>query len=58
MNVMTSDVGQRRGMVIFDLCETLTAIDWQERVRDAANEVMPCTLEEVGMQRYFVIRAE
>lgn len=57
MYEMARQVAAVRGRMLFDLCDELVSIDWQNVVTQVATEAVgeSLVLREVGAQRYFLL---
>ena len=55
---MTRRIHADNGIVVFDLCESLVDISWQEVIRSVSSQITPTKLEELGIQRYFAVTPE
>jgi len=54
---MARQIGGSGGRMLFDLCEDLVAIDWQNVILETSQSVVdkPLKLDDLGVQRYFAL---
>ena len=54
MDVMTREISVAGGCVIFDLCDELTGISWQEVIKEVSSKVVPSDIRLLGTQTYWM----
>jgi len=54
MDVMTREISGAGGCVIFDLCDELTSISWQEVIKEVSSKVVPSDIRLLGTQTYWM----
>ncbi len=54
MDMMTREIGGAGGCVIFDLCDELTSISWQEVIKEVSSQVVPSDIRLLGTQTYWM----